>query len=45
MPSVAKNNRVMTLAGVEHWQVTDEGDVLWLTNVEWKYRIKLVRLE
>lgn len=44
-PIVAKNNSVMTPRGVERWDVTVEGDAIWLTNLGAKYRVKLVRLE
>jgi hypothetical protein len=44
-PIVAKNNRVMTPLGVEHWQVTVDGDTIWLANIGAKYRVKLIRLE
>ena len=44
-PIVAKNNQVMTPRGVERWDVSVEGETLWLTNIVAKYRVKLVRLE
>ena len=44
-PIVAKNNRVMTPLGVEHWRIRADGEALWLTNIGPKYRVKLVRLE
>jgi hypothetical protein len=44
-PIVAKNNRVMTALGVEHWNIRLEGEALWLTNVTPQYRVKLVRME
>ena len=44
-PIVAKNSRVMTPLGVEHWRIKADGEALWLTNIGPKYRVKLVRLE
>jgi hypothetical protein len=44
-PMVAKNNRVMTPLGIEHWRIRVDGEALWLTNIGPKYRVKLARLE
>ena len=44
-PMVAKNNRVMTPLGVEHWRIRVDGEALWLTNIGPKYRVKLARVE